>query len=128
METADKLMALAFNAAATEGEAVAAFLALRRIGGPKVTNTVETIYRDRPSSKVTRKWDITLGAKKFDAFFSAIQDWHPDEPFFIINKNKPRKTLLDTWDFELTAFLKSEEDANKFDKYLDRVFEELKWS
>lgn len=128
METADKLMALAFNAAATEGEAVAAFLALRRIGGPKVTNTVETIFRDRPSSKVTRKWDIKLGAKKFDAFLDAIQHWHPDEPFLIINRNKTRKNLLDQWDIELVAVLHDYDDAVRFDKYLDRIFEELKYS
>lgn len=126
METADKLMTLAFNAAATEGEAVAAFLALRRIGGPK--NTVETIYRDRPSNKVTMKWDIKLGPKMFDAFFSAVQDWHPDEPFVIIKKNEPRKNLLDQWDIELTAVLHDRDDANKFNKYLDVIFEELKYA
>ena len=121
MATIDKLFALAFAPSATEGEAINAFLALRR--NPEA---VSFYMKPQPKEKIKVTWELKLGVKFFDAWLKGMQDWKPGVPFFVIKKTQERAKILDSWNFEFIAHLDDAEDVRLFNEYMDVVFDNLR--
>lgn len=121
MELSDKLFALAFAPSATEGEAINAFLAIR-----KNPESLKRFSAPVVKEKAKSTWDMNIPAKVFDAWHHAMQAWKEDEPFFVIKKTGERDRIIDTWKIKFTVHLENEDELERFSDYLDRVFIHLK--
>ena len=113
-----KLLRLAFDPAAAEGEAVNAFLMYRRKNGklPFLTATKPETYDST--------WNLVLGAKNFDLFIKTLSTWKKT-PYYVINITTTRERLIDAWRFELVAQFETADEKAKFGGYLQRVFDKI---
>lgn len=117
MATTDKLVSLAFAPSAMEGEAVAAFLALRRMGySPNIVPSV--------NDKATATWNVKIPAKSFDAFFASIVEYKT-EPFYTFSVNNFRDRLIDRWEIKLKVFFDTDAELERFTAFFERVFARL---
>ncbi len=122
METTldQKLIRLAFDPAAAEGEAVNAFLMYRRKFAKVPVLSVET---PKPK-KVKTSWNINLAAKKMDGLIGILSTWS-DEPFYIIKYDMGRENLLSPWKFKLIVAFNTQDEMDRFNRYFDRTFDLL---
>lgn len=116
-----KLINLAFDPAASEGEAVNAFLAYRRKYG-KIPSLSVPAPVTKPAKKFEAEWEMTVNVKKFDVFLFALQHW-TKEPYYVIANIKDRSTLYDSWKFTLKTRHDTEDERQRFVKYIGRLFE-----
>jgi hypothetical protein len=122
METTldQKLIRLAFDPGATEGEAVNAFLMYRRKFGKMPSLTVEA---PKPS-RFTSKWEITVGAKKMDGLLYILSHWSK-EAFYVIIYEDMRKGLFDSWKIQLAVRFDSQDELDNFNGYFKKAFDLL---
>ena len=108
---------------AAEGEAVAAFLALRR--RPEVVAVFLNPPAPKPATKFKSSWTITIGPKVWDSFFYALNNW-TDKPFYIVKDMQDRYRITEPWKFSLKVEFDTQGELDRFNKYLDRVFDLIK--
>lgn len=123
MATTDKLAALAFAPSAAEGEAVNAFLALRRMGY-NPTAAPQPAKCSGYGDKSTATWNLKIPAKSFDLFFKTICEFR-DEPFCTFKTNEFRSRLIDRWDIQLKVFFDTDAEVKVFTQYLEIVFKSI---
>lgn len=123
MADIDKLIQLAFHPSAVEGEAINAFLALRR--HPDIATHINDICVPKPLDKHKRVWSLTVPAKSFDAVFRAISEYK-NEPYFILKPKQHRNTITDAWYLELTVYFKSNDEFNIYSRWLETLFARLR--
>ncbi len=121
MASTDKLTALAFAPSATEGEAINAFLALRRAGySPSVPTSGSTGF----GNKSTMEWSLKIPCKSFDAFFHAVVSYR-DVPYYTFKVTEYRGKLLDRWQITLKVFFDTNAEREVFEKYFNDIFSKL---
>lgn len=117
-----KLINLAFDPAASEGEAVNAFLAYRRKYGKTPMLSVPV---NKPARKIEAEWEMTVSAKSFGVFLYGLEHWNK-EPYYVLTNIKDRSTLYDSWKFTLKARFETEDEKARYIKYITRLFEILR--
>lgn len=118
-DTITLLANLAFDPAAQEGEAIAAFKKLRE-NGYKPTEASKT------TEVATASWSVGLGARMFDVFLLELFEYR-SEPYFVITyPTGIRKNLLDKWNITLTVTLPNQTELARFTRFIEDVFEQLK--
>ena len=115
----DKLLRLAFDPAAHEGEAVNAFLMYRRSNG-KVP-----VLSAPKAEKFSSTWTIKVTARTLDAFLGALATWKT-KPYYHLSFIQERKKMLDMFHFTLLVEFDTRLEQSQFDTFLDKVFVELK--
>ena len=115
----EKLINLAFNPAASEGEAVNAFLMYRR----KFAK-IPMLTPPAPKAKPTISWKITLAARYFDGLFVVLNTWKKT-PFYAINILEDRSRVIDSWKIQLVCELENETEKIRFNQFFDKAFDRL---
>lgn len=121
-DTTTRLAALAFDPAAQEGEAIAAFKKLRGQGYSPLNVTASDDY------VTTAGWNIKLRCNQFDTFLYELFTYQTT-PYFVIKYPKGmRKKLLDPWEIELSVRFSTAEQLDAFTDHITYMFDELKKS
>lgn len=117
-----KLINLALDPAASEGEAVNAFLAYRRKYG-KIPSL--SVPASKPAQKFEAEWEMTVNAKRFFVFLYGLQHWSK-EPYYVITDIKDRSTIYDAWKFTLKARFDTQDEKERYIKFITKLFELLR--
>lgn len=123
METTldQKLIRLAFDPSAPEGEAINAFLMYRKKYAKIPFLSAE---QPKPKQKPTISWRITLAAKNFDGLLVILSTWKKT-PYYVINIIEDRRKLYDTWQIQLICEFADDGEKAQFNKYFDKAFDAL---